>query len=197
MRKIPTVYLRDENDRAHVTTIVNPQCDWVLLGEGTPRRKWDGTCVMSSWLEGGKWYARREVKADKNPPAGWHMIQYDPITGKRVGWEPVEQSSFAKQHAEALTNPHRPVAVEGGTYELIGPKINGNPERADRHLLMRHVDAQRPDELWDASVGDLTPPRLLVRFLASKYGWEGVVWTHPDGRMAKLKARDLPPVEAQ
>jgi hypothetical protein len=23
-------------------------------------------------------------------------------------------------------------------------------------------------------------------------GWEGVVWHHPDGRMAKLKARDLP-----
>ncbi len=24
------------------------------------------------------------------------------------------------------------------------------------------------------------------------HGWEGIVWHHPDGRMAKLKARDLP-----
>lgn len=26
---------------------------------------------------------------------------------------------------------------------------------------------------------------------AGERGWEGIVWHHPDGRMAKLKARDF------
>ena len=26
-----------------------------------------------------------------------------------------------------------------------------------------------------------------------EWGWEGTVWHHPDGRMAKLKVRDYPP----
>ena len=30
-------------------------------------------------------------------------VEHDDETGKTVGWEPVEQSSFAKYHAEAIT----------------------------------------------------------------------------------------------
>jgi hypothetical protein len=32
----------------------------------------------------------------------------------------------------------------------------------------------------------------LIVTHSKAFGWEGVVWHHPDGRMAKLKARDLP-----
>ena len=28
--------------------------------------------------------------------------------------------------------------------------------------------------------------------LCRQWGWEGIVWHHPDGRMAKLKVRDYP-----
>jgi len=32
MRKIPTLFVRDPEDRAHVTDEVTPGCKWVLAG---------------------------------------------------------------------------------------------------------------------------------------------------------------------
>jgi hypothetical protein len=56
----------------------------------------------------------------------------DDETARTVGWEPVEQSGFAKWHAEAIREIDRPEGDRWppGTYELIGPKISGNPEGA-------------------------------------------------------------------
>lgn len=186
MRKIPTVYVRDftrDNGR-YVTDEVTPGCEWVLAGEGTPTRKFDGTCVA---LLGGVWWARREVKAGRAEPPGFLPISHDDTTGKTVGWEPVEQSSFAKAHAEALRNPG---LLAEGTYELCGPKVQGNPEGFDRHVLIRHADALQVDPRM---IRDLAlAPKDLVRKVAT-HGWEGIVWHASDGRMAKLKVRDLRP----
>jgi hypothetical protein len=104
------------------------------------------------------------------------------VTGKTVGWEPIEQSSFAKYLAEALGNPYerRPV----GTYELVGPKVNGNPENADGHELIRHDDAE---VLADA-------PRDFdgLAMWLHAHDYEGIVWHGgPDGAMAKIKKRDF------
>lgn len=184
MRKIPTVYLRDEADRSKVTDQVNPGCEWVLAGEGVPTRKYDGTCVM---FDGSAWWARREVKPGKAEPSGFVAEQHDDVTGKTVGWEPMGASPFAKFHAEAIVGDETP-----GTYELVGPRVQGNPDRYDRHTLVSHEDAMTPDQLYDASMGNNSPPKMLVAFVGRKYGWEGIVWHHADGRMAKLKARDLP-----
>lgn len=186
MRKIPTLFIRDPQDRAHVTSEVNPECQWVLDGEGIATRKYDGTCVMLD--EDGNWWARREVKLGKASPPFWLFVDGDRVTGKSVGWEPIGQSPFAKFHAEAVANkdihPFKP-----GTYELCGPRINGNPEGWTRHRLASHADAE--------TFGVTGVPRLgpdlvaLVRALGNQ-GWEGVVWHHPDGRMAKLKSHDFP-----
>jgi hypothetical protein len=46
MNKIPTVFRRDPDDRKRVLPEANPDCQWVLDGEGTPTRKYDGTCVL-------------------------------------------------------------------------------------------------------------------------------------------------------
>lgn len=178
MRKIPTVYVRDAENRSRVTDQVNPGCEWVFAGEGVATRKYDGTCVMLD--EDGDWWARREVKPGKTEPAGFVLVMHDAITGKSVGWQPMAQSSFAKFHAEALGNPHERRAV--GTYELIGPKINGNPEGAEGHQLVPHDDA-------DALFAPLDPNELREFLLGHPY--EGIVWHHPDGRMAKLKRRDV------
>lgn len=179
MRKIPTLFVRDPDDMRHVTPFVHPDCDWVTAGEGVATRKYDGTCVM---YDGERWWARREVRPDKQPPANYVLVERDDVTGKTVGWEPIEQSAFAKYHAEALTYQQFgtwPV----GTYELVGPKVNRNPERAGQHELWAHVAAE---VLEDA-------PRTfdaLGAWLADFKG-EGIVWHHPDGRMAKLKRRDF------
>ena len=187
MKKIPTLYVRDENDRRYVTDKVTPGCEWVLAGEGVATRKYDGTCVLHDPNEGG-WWARREVKPGKTPPAGWWQVDHDEVTGKSVGWEPIGGSPFAKFFDEAVKHlDGRPP----GTYELVGPKINGNPENAQRHMLIRHATAERVTPRMSSGQHTLSP-QAMVRYLGQR-GWEGIVWHHPDGRMAKLKARDYPP----
>lgn len=182
MKKIPTLFLRDPDDRARVTTEVNPAAQWVIDGEGVATRKYDGTCVM---LDEAGWWARREVKPGKTPPPNYRAIGTDENTGKTMGWEPIEQSAFAKFHADALAHhrDERPISWTYGTYELLGPKINGNPEWCDVHCLMPHSRAM---PLHDA-------PRDFEGLRAYLLGlrYEGIVWHHPDGRMAKLKRRDF------
>lgn len=188
MRKIPTVFRRDPNDMSRVLSEVNSGCEWVLNGEGVATRKYDGTCVMLD--DGGQWWARREVKSGKTPPENYIPVATDEITGKTMGWEPIRQSPFNKAHLDALQVNHGHEWTPG-TYELIGPKINDNPERLERHDLRMHRLAETygttgvPRRFEDLK-------RLVLALNQYGSGWEGVVFHHPDGRMAKLKARDFP-----
>ena len=180
MKKIPTLFVRDTDDRRYVTPEVTPGCEWVLAGEGVATRKYDGTCVM---FDGSRWWARREVKPGKTPPPDFDPISTDPNTGKTMGWEPIEQSGFAK-FADEVLQRHTGDVWMPGTYELCGPKVNGNPEGYERHTLILHAAANR----LDAVPRDYDGLRdYLSDFLA-----EGIVWHHPDGRMVKLKRRDFP-----
>lgn len=192
MQKIPTVFRRDPQDMARLLAEVNPGCEWVLAGEGLATRKHDGTCVM---LDGSGWWARREVKADKVPPVNYRPVETDPVTGKTVGWEPVAQSAFAKAFVDAFEHDPRHAGIGGGylegTYELVGPKVNANPERiVGHHVLIRHQAADVLD-YTDRSPRTFETIRDLVVRLAEDEGWEGIVYRHPDGRMAKIKARDF------
>ncbi len=184
MEKIPTLFKRDPNDMKHVLPEVTPGCEWVLAGEGRATRKYDGTCVMMD--DDGRWWARREVKPGKQSPANFQAIVTDEATGKTVGWEPIEQSPFAKFHDEARFSPETP-ALAPGTHELVGPKVNGNPEGYEHHTLIRHACA--PTIELDAA--DLTYERLAAIMREGASHWEGIVWHHPDGRMAKLKVKDF------
>jgi hypothetical protein len=107
-------------------------------------------------------------------------VQTDPETGKTVGWEPVGQLAFAKFLEEAR---ERLPGTAPGTYELCGPEVNGDPEQLGEHRLVPHATAEE--------FGDV--PRHfdgLMTWLLAHPELEGVVWHHPDGRMAKLKHRD-------
>jgi hypothetical protein len=179
MKKIPTLFKRDPDDLKHVLQEVTPGCEWVLAGEGVATRKYDGTCVK---FDGERWWARREVKAGKIAPPEWRQEDYDNVTGKRVGWEPMENSSFHPWLEEAIRMLAEP-RYEPGTYELIGPRINRNPEDYGAHDLIPH----------GATVFDPDPPRdyLGLRSYLLDLPHEGIVWHHPDGRMAKLKRRDF------
>jgi hypothetical protein len=191
VKKIPTLFLRDPDDMRRVTREVHPDCGWVLAGEGVATRKYDGTCVRVD--AAGRWYARREVKPGKATPPNFEPVETDQVTGKTVGWEPIEQSAFVKYHAEALANAGAPgVPWPTGTYELIGPKVNGNPEGCGKHLVIRHSE-EKPAACSSAQVLDGVPRDFdgLAKFLAD-LPYEGIVWHHEDGRMAKLKRRDFP-----
>lgn len=184
MRKIPTLFQRDfANNPRYVTSAVTGGCEWVLRGEGVATRKYDGTCVKLD--EAGAWWARREVKPGKTPPPEFVVEEHDDVTGKTVGWEPARRSGFYKSLCEATFEAEE--ANDGGlwpvdTYELIGPRVNGNPEGRERHELIAHHSAEH-------LVVPLAYTDLAVWL--SRCSYEGIVWHHDDGRMAKLKRRDF------
>lgn len=193
MKKIPTVFKRDPDNRKGVLEEWNEDCAWVRDGEGEATKKYDGTCIL---LEregyGVRGWARREIKPGKTPPENYRPVSTDPLTGKTMGWEPVEQSSFYKPYLEALEDLEgfwavMRMMVPIGTYELVGPKINGNPEKAESHRLVRHETAS---QIYEERPRTFESLRSLVRNLHA-LGVEGVVFRHPDGRMAKLKGRDF------
>jgi hypothetical protein len=179
VNKIPTVFLRDPDDRKRTLPDVNPGCEWVLAGEGVATRKYDGTCVLLD--EDGIWWGRREVRPGRVRPPGYRPVMTDEVTGKTMGWEPIAQSTYGKYHAEALAAA--PAAHRPGTYELIGPKINGNPESVPAHELVAHDEADKMDAPRDFAG--------LRAWLLAHPRYEGIVWHHPDGRRAKLKHRDF------
>lgn len=189
MQKIPTLFQRNmETDRL-VRPEVTPGCEWVLQGEGIATRKLDGTCCL---IKDGKLYRRHELRYKRGPDNCWHIInmpsefiaateRVDEMTGKQQGWMPVGNGPEDRWHREAwdrLLN-----RVEGETLELIGPKVQGNPEKEDKHILLYHY---LTDPFHDC-------PRdfvLLKEWLKDK-DVEGIVWWHPDGRKAKIKKRDF------
>lgn len=192
MKKIPTLFARNPEDRRYVVPEISSGCEWVIEGLGTPRRKFDGTCVMLD--EHGRWWARRAVKAGQSEPPYFVAAEHDEVTGKTVGWIPMGYSSFSRWHAEAVERiesiggDERHIPWTAGTFELVGPKVNGNPERLAEHRLIRHSTAA------EVAVPELTFDgiRKAVLALADADGCEGIVWHRGDGRMAKIKARDFP-----
>lgn len=173
MRKIISLYQRNYDGDRLVRDEVVPGAEWVLAGEGVPTRKFDGTCCL---VRAGKLYKRYDLKPGKVAPADFEVEQADPVTGKSFGWVPVGDGPEDKWHREAA------LPAEDGTYELVGPKVQGNPEGYEKHVLVRHGE-----EGVNCTARDFVGIRA---YLAGNH-IEGIVWHHPDGRMVKIKAKDF------
>jgi len=177
VRKIPSLFVREfDGDPRYVTRVVNPVCQWVIDGEGIATEKHDGTACM---VRSGVLFARFDRKRGKPAPDGWEPCEEAPDTntGHWPGWI----QAIGPEHKW-----HRAVmAIAGslpdGTYELVGPRVGGNPHGLEHHELWRHgctvVGAPR----------DFDGLRLYLATIPR----EGIVWHHPDGRMAKIKTRDF------
>lgn len=196
MRKIPTLFQRDPDDLSQILPVLHPDTGWVLgAGEAVATRKYDGTCV--AWRD-RDWWARREVKEGKASPDGFVPVGTDPATGKTVGWEPIEQSGWHRWFTnveETIGDLPAPGELAEITYELCGPRVNGNPENLNGHWLIRHSAAAQLPEI-DRLIDGCTPTAAFERLRSAlshpvQFPYEGIVWHHPDGRMAKLKARDF------
>ena len=178
MQKIISLFQRNyETDRLVRDDIV-PGAEWVVAGEGVATRKFDGTCCL---VREGKLYKRYDAKKGRTPPANFEPAQdYDTITGHMPGWVPIREGPEDRWHREAFDQ--LPFAPQDGTYELCGPKVQGNPEQFDTHVLIRHGI-----EIIDDA------PRTFdaLRAFFGAYKIEGIVWHHPDGRMVKIKGKDF------
>ena len=178
MKKIPTMFERDWNgDRSRVIDQIHPGCEWVQAGEGIATRKIDGT---SCFIRDSKLYKRRELRLGDMQPVDFELVDHDEETGKTVGWVPVGDGPEDRWHREALFANHP--RLKNGTYELVGPKVQGNPEGVSEHLLIPHDNT-----------GGYSCPRTFsgLREWIEGQDIEGIVFHHPDGRMAKIKKRDF------
>lgn len=178
MKKIPTLFKRDfDGDPSRVLPEINPEAQWVIDGEGIATVKLDGTGCL---VRDGKLFKRYDQKKGRTAPVGWEPCQPepDPNTGHWPGWLAVGDRPDDKYHLEAWARG----TYDDGTYELVGPKINGNPEHMPAHFLVPHGVHALPVAPRDYET--------LKAYLADK-DIEGIVWHHPDGRMAKIKRRDF------
>ncbi len=188
MRKIPNLFERDWNgDKSRVLPELHHGADvgWVLRGEGVPTVKWDGSAVL---VRGGKLFVRFDAKNGKAKPPGFEACQeVDPATGHQPGWIPSEGNPAAKWHIDAFRNSGGE-SLPDGTYEAIGPQLQSNPHRLAANKLVRHgadVIADLPREPAAASAFE------ALRNYLGDHDIEGIVFHHPDGRMAKVLASDL------
>jgi hypothetical protein len=185
MKKIPTLFKRDFDKPGHpITAEYNDGVEWVLNGEGVATRKYDGMCCM---VRDHKLYKRHEVKLGKTAPPDFEQVAFDEETGKAYGWVQVGWGAEDKWFREAINggNPDNVATGEypDGTYELLGPKVQGNPESLDKHRLQSH------DEAEHFAIDLLGFEELRTTLGALNI--EGIVWHHPDGRMVKIKKKDF------
>lgn len=180
MKKIPTLFERDWNgDRSRVVNQVHAGCEWVVAGEGVATRKLDGTSCM---VRNGNLFKRRELKLGQTQPDDFELVTVDNETGKTIGWVPCGDGPEDRWHWDAWNAWN---GLPPGTYELIGPKVQGNPEHAETHFFVRHGE------------GIAGPVEKVPRTFEGLRDWldgqdiEGIVFHHPDGRMAKIKLRDF------
>ena len=183
MKKIISLFVRNYDGDRLVRNEITPGTEWVVAGEGMPTLKIDGTCCM---VRDGKLFKRYEVKEGNTPPTDFEPAnEVDKVTGKQQGWRPVGDKNEDKWHREAFAALLALGVHTGGTYELIGPKVNGNPESWQCHELIPHdvivlgLDTNTPRD-FDG-----------LKAYFSEHNIEGVVWHHPDGRMVKIKGKDF------
>ena len=182
MQKIISLFQRNyEGDRLVRDEIV-PGAEWVAAGEGVGTRKWDGTCCK---IENGILYKRYDAKKGKTPPDGFIPAQEpDPISGHWPGWLKVGEGKEDMWFRKAIEGyGDLSAEFEDGTYELIGERINGNPEGFEGHHLVRHGAIHLFPDAPRTFIG-------LKEYL-TREDIEGIVWHHPDGRMVKIKGKDF------
>lgn len=175
MKKITTLYKKNPDNLALVINEINPENEWVFTDEGVrATRKYDGTACA---IINKELYKRYDVKKGKQVPEGAIPCQEpDAITGHWPHWVKCDKNKSEDKYFFDGFISYFP----DGTYELIGEKIQGNPEKITGHRMVLHGD----DDL------DLTM-RIYdfesIRDYLSKVDIEGIVFHHPDGRMCKIK----------
>lgn len=177
MKKMKTLYVKDEN---HMATN-EIQCEWVFDEGVKAYIKRDGTSCM---FKDGQLYKRYDAKRNrktgeyKQPPEGAiPCCEPDDVTGHWPHWVLCDDSD--KWHMKALYNQG---VLPNGTYELCGPKINGNKESLKEHVFISHTTERMDPQSYDFN--------YMKAYIDTLYN-EGLVFHHPDGRMCKVRRTDF------
>ncbi|OBW40442.1 hypothetical protein AB670_03206 [Chryseobacterium sp. MOF25P] len=184
MKKISTLFKKDINNLARVINEIDAENKWVFDGKAIATRKFDGSaCAVIN----GKLYKRYDAKRGKIAPEDAIPCQdADFVTGHHPHWVACEitkkEDKYFWEGFYALAELGK---VEDGTYELVGEKIQGNPENINGHLLVKHGTHILSLESLDFE--------FIKNFLSNpENNMEGIVFHHTaDNRMCKIRKSDF------
>jgi hypothetical protein len=163
MKKISTLFKKDPNNLGVVINEINPDNQWVFDGFGIATRKFDGTAP--------------EISIPCQDP--------DPISGHWPHWVKCDRNNPSDRYFfEALDNSEN---LRDWTYELIGEKINGNPEGIIGHKFVEHGATKLIGLVYPITFENLKQYLETVDI-------EGIVFHHKerlDGRMCKIRKKDF------
>lgn len=176
MKKIPSLFKRDYDGNRQIINEYVPEASWINEPGVKATVKFDGTCCL---VQDGQIYKRYDAKHGKTAPAGFIPAQEkDEVTGHQPGWILCDRT---KPEDKYFFEGFDEQVVLDGTYELVGPKVQGNPEKADKHKLLKHASVV---------LEDVPTTFDELKIYLDPLDIEGVVWHHPDGRMCKVKKKD-------
>lgn len=181
MKKMQCLFQRHFLDKGkfELLTNISKGCEWVTEGRGHATIKRDGTAVM---FDGNMWFCRYDCKKGDKPFCFYPCEETrDPITNHWPGWTPVNMSNENQYIREAIENYLKFNKPEQTTYEACGPKINGNKEKLDKHILFKH-----------GSETIESCPRTYegLKLFLSSFQNEGIVF-HYNGQMTKIRKNDF------
>ena len=184
MKKIKTLYRKDPNDLGRVINEIDPENEWVWNLYAIPTRKYDGTACA---IIDGELYKRYDCKINTKTGEYKRPVPYGAIPCQEADLKNGHHPHWVKCDKDNPADKWHFCGFEGGlpdgTYELIGEKVQGNPENIKGHKLIKHgCDIL---DIKDFSF------QALKDYL-SKVDIEGIVFHHlKDGRMCKIRKSDF------
>lgn len=182
MKKIPTLFQAERTPVYTLLDRVTSGCIWVIVGKGIPTEKYDG---MACAVIERQLYKRYDMKPGRTKPEGWIACEETPDISTRhwPGWMPVGDGPEDKHFREAFRHGKEDLPADG-TFELLGPKVQGNPYGLKEVTYTPHGKHELTDLPHVLTLGS-----LRLWFLQHPE-FEGIVWHHEDGRMVKLKRKN-------
>lgn len=180
MKKISTLFKKNPDNLGLVIDEIDPKNTWVSERDVVATQKFDGTACA---IINGELYKRYDAKKGKVAPEGAIPCQEpDEVTGHHPHWVKCDRDKPEdKYFFEGFNNMPYWERVYG-TYELCGPKINGNPELLSTHMLLKHGLFK---------IGLSSTGFWYLRARLKQLDVEGIVFHHPDGRMCKIRKSDF------
>lgn len=179
MQKIPTIFVRDTERPQFVTRTVTPGCEWVLAGEGIATRKFDGTNVRVTIVDG----KLQLVEKRRNP------TREEKALGAEPDYVVAEPDDPSNKHIMTAVNATDFTFWPNGAWscEALGPKIQGGADGLPASLIC----FSRPSFVHTMRLHNVPHDFDGLSEYLKTAGIEGIVWHYDAGRMAKIKARDF------
>lgn len=195
------------NRETHLATpVIDPTAMWVQQNVSRLTKiDIDGRFVRI--LNGGfyflyDWKPRTSaIRAKRHEGEDWHTIEFEssdcdplpdsafpcqllePVNGFNPYWYPAYHLHGYEYLTQAILSVSNLRDSFDGTYELVGPKIQGNPYDLVAHYLIPYYvkqDIPLPEINFDA----------IKAWFTLNYE-EGITWHRADGSIARVKRKDF------